>query len=109
MTLTESTSGVTACAPPVPSKLLRFIESIFAKIIQKNQSILQVARIIDIQLLIDLLDPSRLKINKKPFLRRFSTLSSLSSHKINNTVTKEPKKFSENYKLIIENAWAKPL
>ena len=94
MTSTESTSGVTPCAPPVPSQLLRFIESIFTKIIQKNQSILQVARIIDIQLLIDLLDPSKLKINKKPFLRRFSTLSSLSSHKINNTVTKEQKKFS---------------
>ena len=94
MTSTESTSGVTTCAPPVPSQLLRFIESIFTKIIQKNKSILQVARIIDIQLLIDLLDPSKFKINKKPFLRRFSTLSSLSSHKINDTVTKELKKFS---------------
>ena len=76
MTSNESTSGVTACAPPAPSQLLRSIESIFTTIIQKNQSILQVATIIDIQLPIDLLDCPRLKINKKPFLRRFSTLSS---------------------------------
>jgi len=103
MMSTESTSGVMAYAPPVPSQLLRFIESIFTKIILKNQSILQVARIIDKQLLIDLLDPSKLKINKKQFLRRFSTLSSLSSHKINDTVTKEPKKFSRKLQKSLYN------
>ena len=98
MTSTESTSGVTTCAPPVPSQLLRFIESIFTKIIQKNKSILQVARIIDIQLLIDLLDPSKFKINKKPFLRRFSTLSNLSSRKINRRIQYSDKRTEKVFK-----------